>query len=210
MNLPSLSLHHRLALVGATATSAIALTDALTHGLTGSYSAFADDSGAEGLILVGDLVHGLTYAAFCFVLVREAERIDAAGRVAGVLRRVLLVSLAFLAVGFLVGAPLRGSIEGSAFEDVWGLVATAAFIGMILSALALGPALLRRTDLRVGALVLTALLPVVGLTALLAVLAPAFAHPAYLETTLHFGIALLGVGAVSTQGRAPRRVEQVA
>jgi hypothetical protein len=209
MNVPSLSLHHRLALVGATATSAIALTDAFTHGLTGSSSAFADDSGAEGLILVGDLVHGLTYVAFCFVLVREAGRVDAAGRVAAVLRRVLLVSLAFLAVGFLVGAPLRGRIEGSAFEEAGGAVATFAFIGMILSALALGPALLRRADLRVGALVLTALLPVLGLTVLLAVLAPAFAHPAYLETTLHFGIALLGVGAVSTQGRAPRRVEQV-
>jgi hypothetical protein len=209
MFLQSMSLHHRLAFVGAAATSAIALTDAFTHGLTGSSSAFADDSGAEGLILVGDLVHGLTYAAFCFVLVREAGRIDAAGRAAAALRRVLLASLAFLSAGFLLASPFRGRIEGSAFEDAAGVVATVAFLGMILSALALGPLLLRRPELRVGARVLTGLLPVLGLTILLAVLVPAFAHPAYLETTLHFGIALLGVGAVSTQVRDPRRVDQV-
>lgn len=46
------------------------------------------------------------------------------------------------------------------------------------------------------------MLPVFGVTILLQFVATDWAHPAYLETTLHFGLALLGVDAVrrSTDG----------
>lgn len=40
------------------------------------------------------------------------------------------------------------------------------------------------------------MLPVFGVTILLQLVATDWAHPAYLETTLHFGIAVLGVDAV--------------
>jgi hypothetical protein len=40
------------------------------------------------------------------------------------------------------------------------------------------------------------MLPVFGVTILLQFSATAWAHPAYLETTLAFGLALLGVDAV--------------
>ena len=58
-----LSIHHKLALIGATVTSALALTDAATHGITGEYSWFADDSGVRAAQVFAAILHGLTYAA---------------------------------------------------------------------------------------------------------------------------------------------------
>ena len=61
-------------------------------------------------------------------------------------------------------------------------------------ALGMGLALARNRSLGYGARILSALLPVAALTALVGWLAPDWAHPAYAETVLHFGLALLGVG----------------
>ena len=65
----SMQPHHKLALLGAAGTSAMALSDAVIHGLTGHYSVFADTSGNAPVQALGDLVHGLTYLALSFVLV---------------------------------------------------------------------------------------------------------------------------------------------
>jgi hypothetical protein len=57
-----------------------------------------------------------------------------------------------------------------------------------------------------GAPCLAAIVPIIGLTALIAWAAPGFAHPAYAETALHFGVALLGTrvaAAVSAPHKAP-------
>jgi hypothetical protein len=78
---------------------------------------------------------------------------------------------------------------------------------MLLSGLLIGPFLLRVRGLRPGSLVLSAMLPVLGFTILLGFVAPDWAHPAYLETTLHFGIALLGVQAVSDRSRSQTSAE---
>ena len=72
------------------------------------------------------------------------------------------------------------------------MVAGIAFLLMFLLGTALGALLLRTADLRVPAALLVSTLPVIGLTILLGVLAPGWGHPAYAETTLYVGIALLG------------------
>lgn len=190
-----LSTHHKLALAGATVTSSIALFDAATHGITGEYSIFADESGVRWALVLAALAHGLPYLAFCAVLVLEAPLIRSAGRVAAGLRWVLLVSMAILAVGFTFLAPFMEP-SGSGPGLVFGAIATVGFAGMLLSALTIGPFLLTAPGLRPGSWVLCAMLPVLGLTFVLAAVATDWAHPAYLETVLHFGIALLGVDAV--------------
>lgn len=200
-----LSRHHLAALVAATGTSAIALTDAVTHGITGHYSVFSDDSGVRSAVVASGLVHGLTYVALLVVLLRERARFAASNRVARGARWIVMISLGFLALGFLTLVPFLNPRGGD------GPVATAlnvlvgpAFAGMILGSLVLGLALLRSAALGVGARVLACMLPVLGVTALLGWLAPDWAHPAYLETTLNFGIALLGVGTagVAASSRA--------
>ena len=199
--------HHKLALLGAAVTSAMALSDAVTHGLTGHYSVFADTSGNAPVQALGDLVHGLTYLALSLVLVREAERFAAVNRVARGCRWVVLVSLATLAPGFVLVAPVlafTGTDAGTPYA-IWSGIAGIAFIGMILGSLVLGLALLPSRALGVGARVLALMLPVAGLTALIAWLASGWAHPAYLETTLHFGLATLGLGTAAVLTSADAR-----
>ncbi|QBR94007.1 hypothetical protein [Nocardioides euryhalodurans] len=198
--------HHRLALAGAVLTSAIALTDAVTHGLTGGWSPFSEESEATTMVVVGCLVHGLTYAALALVLVREAPAFAATNRIARATRWVLLPSLVTLALGFLTAVPAMTAyhVTSGVVYDVSGLVATFAFLGLILGALVLGLAALRTRALGTGGQVLALMLPVLGVTVLLQVLAPLWAHPAYLETTLQLGLALVGVGATApaTTGRS--------
>lgn len=191
--------HHRLALAGAVLTSAIALTDAVTHGLTGGWSPFSEESEATTLVVVGCVVHGLTYAALAGVLVREAPAFAVANRVARATRVVLLLSLVALAVGFLTVVPAMTAydVTSGALYDVSGIVASLAFLGMILGALVLGLAVMRTRALGIGGQVLALMLPVLGATVLLQVLVPLWAHPAYLETTLQIGLALVGVGATA-------------
>ena len=205
----SMQLHHKLALLGAAGTSAMALGDAVIHGLTGHYSVFADTSGNAPVQALGDLLHGLTYLALSWVLVREAGRFTAVNRVARGCRWVVLVSLATLAAGFDLVAPVLAftGTDAGGPSAIWGGIAGVAFVGMILGSLVLGLALLPSRALGVGARVLALVLPVAGLTALIAWLASGWAHPAYLETTLHFGLATLGLGTaavlVSAEGRSP-------
>lgn len=196
-----LASHHRWALAGATATSAIALSDAVTHGVTGGYSPFSDDSDLQTLVATADVVHGLTYVALAVVLLREAERFRGTNRLARGSRWVVLVSLAVLAVGFLFLAPviaLRDAYDSGVYTG-FSVVGAPAFFGMIFGSLTLGLAVLRNRSLGVGGRVLALMTPVFGGMMLLDWLAPAWAHPAYLETTLHFGLALIGVGALAAQ-----------
>jgi hypothetical protein len=202
----NLTLHHRLALVGATATSAIALGDAMTHGITGEYSIFADDSGVAWGSAVSYAVHGLTYVAFIGVLVAERHRLDAVNRGARVARWLLLVALGVLAVVFLTLSPVRGTLRE------WGLIAPVeaaagiSFAAMFFGGIALGAALWRRAEFRLESRLLVGIVAALGLVFLLVWIAPGFAHPAYMETMLHFGLATTGAGL---QVRAGRRTSVV-
>jgi len=204
-----LSRHHVVALIGATLTSGIALSDAMLHGLTGRNLVFADNSGQLGWIVTGDLVHGFTYAAMIWVLIRERGRFDLANRFVRALRFVLIASLGALTGGFVLVAPIlqiAGVPVTGAFWTAWGWLASIAFAGMILSSLLLGVAVLRINPLGYGGRLLGLLVPLLGITVLLGFVAPDWAHPAYLETIINFGVALIGVGTTAgLEGLVTRR-----
>jgi hypothetical protein len=63
---------------------------------------------------------------------------------------------------------------------------------MLLGGPVLGIAVRRDRGMRPGSVVLMAMVPLFAMTVLLGFVAPDAAHPAYLETALAFGIALLG------------------
>jgi hypothetical protein len=187
-----LASHHRPALAGAVGLSSLALFDAVTRGVTGSGSVFSDGSDVRWLAVAGSIVHGLAYVALAHVVRAERERI-AVNRAARLAVRVLTPALSVLGVGFLVLWPLADLILTPVEAAVSGVIGV-AFGLHFLGALVLGLATARRPGGRPGSLVLASLLPVIGITALLGLLAPGFVHPAYAETTVCFGLALLGAG----------------
>ena len=191
--------HHIAALIGCVGLSGIALTDAFVQATTGQDSIFAADDGPVGAIVASDVWHGLTYAALTWVLIAEAARFAAANRVARICRWVLVVCLAASAVSFVVIVPallVTESTDG-AFAAVFGALGTPIFFGTILAAVVLGLALIRTNPVGVGGRVLVLILPVTAIIIALAFLAPAYAHPGWVETVVNVGIALIGVGAVT-------------
>ena len=204
----NLARHHRLALAGALGLSAIALFDAVTHGLTGHWSVFSDDGRTPTIRAAGEAVHGIAYAGALWVLLAERRRIHV-NRSATVFAWVLSVAFAALAAGFLLAAPLTaadpaGPDPAALFEPVIGT----AFALQFLAAIGLGLALVRHEETGVGSHLLAAMLPVLAVTLLLGAVAPGWAHPAYLETTTILGIALLGTaarpGRAASAGNLPR------
>ena len=71
-------------------------------------------------------------------------------------------------------------------------MAGVAFASMFILAVALGFCLVRVRELRPSAVLLLAVLPAIGLAIILNAIGSAFAHPAYAETAVYLGIALLG------------------
>jgi hypothetical protein len=199
-----MSTHRALAVAGSLGLSAIALTDAMTHGVTGHYSVFSDESGHNAVILVGDAIHGLAYAGLALVLRDAGAVFRAYGRVVRGVRRLLIGAFAVLAVGMLITAPLivlTGGFKDSPLVSFDEVLATTTFLAMILGTLVLGIGVLRRNELGVGGQVLRLMIPVVLGTIGLGFVAPDWAHPGYLETTINLGIALIGVGSASHVGR---------
>ena len=197
--------HHIAALIGCIGLSGTALTDAFVQATTDHDSIFADDAGPVGPIVASDVWHGLTYAALTWVLIAEARRFTAANRVARICRWVLVVCLAASAVSFVVIVPalLLTDSTGSAFAAVFGMLGTPIFFGTILAAVVLGLALIRPNPVGVGGRVLALILPVTAIVIALAFLAPAYAHPGWVETVVNVGIALIGVGVATRSAGGP-------
>lgn len=191
------------ALAAAAGLSAIALTDAVTHGLTGSYSVFSDESGVSVLWALSGFVHAAAYLLGAAVLVARGRDVDGGSRARGILRWVLVAGLVSLGVSFVV-ITVAGVVTGS----VWvppaavGSVVGVSFALVMLGPAVLGLTLLRRPGWRVAAVTMAASLPLLVLTVLLGVLGSDFAHPAYAEVAAALGVALVGL--------APRRAEPVA
>ncbi len=197
--------HHVVALIGCAGLSSIALTDAFVQATAGHGSIFADDSGRLGAIVASDVWHGLTYAALAWVLVAEAGVFARSGGLARACRRVLLVCLAVSAVSFVVVVPtllLTDSMDGG-FAAAFGAIGTPVFFGTILAAIVLGLAVLRDNPIGIGGRVLAWVLPVIAIVVALAFLAPAHAHPGWVETVVNVGIALIGVRAAAPFAVSP-------
>ncbi len=186
-----LSRHHRLGLAGVVGIGSIALFDAVTHGLTGRSSVFSDEATVPWIAAAGSMVHGLAYLTMLAVLWAEREHLRP-GRWVSLLWWVLFGSFAGFAVTYLGPTWVEALGHDTRMSAVVEPVVTAAFLGHFLAAVGLGFALRRRPEARPGSRILLAILPVIGLTVLVAWLAPTWAHPAYLEITTLLGVALLG------------------
>jgi len=182
-----------LAVVGAAATSGIALFDALHHGLTGRYSVFSTDTELPAVAFAGSLVHGFTYTALGAVLLVQSKASDG-GPAYRWLCRLLCAVFAVLAAVFLVGEPIRIATGFSIDTNpVGAVIGNLTFLLMFAFGFALGLTLLRRPERRPSATLLIAVGPVLALTVVGGALGSDFAHPAYAETLINVGVALLAL-----------------
>jgi hypothetical protein len=179
-------------LAAATAVALIALTDAVTHGLTGNYSVFAE-GGPAWAYYGSSAVHGVLYALLTAVLVVNGHRIDAGRGAVRWVRRVLVALLAVLAFSFLLDAVVR--FDAPAWLQ--GFTTVGFVLGFPVSTV-LGVLLLRRPGMRLPAVLLTAVGGGLVLALLLAAVGSDFAHPAYAEALQFFGVTLLGRAASTT------------
>lgn len=195
----NLALHHRLALLAALGLSTIAIFDAITHGLTGHWSAFADSSDLPVAQAIGSVVHGLAYLGGVWVLYLERHRIRA-NRPATAFWWLLVAAFAPLGTAFLLLGPFRALGQSESVFTPLDPVIGIAFGLQFLAATGLGLSLLRHPETGAGSRFLAAIPVVLGLTILLTVVAPDWAHPAYLET-----ITIVGVSLLCTATRSRRR-----
>ncbi len=193
----TLSTTTKLALFGAALLSFIALQDAMTHGFTGSYSRASDEYGPSWIWLASNLAHGFAYVTFTLLLLVEGSRIDAGSRLRRILRWILVVSFALMAAFFLLASPVLFATNADLDHlPGWADALAVLLIGFVLQfpvGIALGIATWRVPGLELGSRTLVGIAAAGGLLALLAAVARDFAHPAYLEATVAFGVALLGV-----------------
>ncbi|MPV38994.1 hypothetical protein [Georgenia subflava] len=182
------------ALAAAATVSAVALTDAVTHGLTGRPSVFTD-GGPDWAYYVATVSHGVLFALLAAVLVRDAARIDVGRSAVRWTRRLLVVLLVMLAVPFVVGIVVR--IDDA--PQLLGALGTAAFVLAFPVSAVLGILLLRRPEMRPGAALLAGVAVAFVLTFGLGALGSDWAHPAYPEVLMYLGVALLGRTAPVTQ-----------
>jgi hypothetical protein len=183
---------NRVALAAAATLSAVALWDAIHTGLTGRPSGFSDQFGVTAMMIIGGLVHGLTYAALLAVLVVQRRRIDAGSAVRRWIRRLLVVDFGLLATMFLIGTPFLPRMERAGWGDVASTIGGLSFLLMFVLSVALGLVSVRTPQLRTAALVLMSTVPLIGLAIALAALDTGFGHPAYPEAAVYLGVALLG------------------
>jgi hypothetical protein len=187
-----MSMINRVAIAAATALSALALYDAIHAGLTGRPSAFSDAFGMTPMMIIGGVVHGLTYAALVAVLVVQRRRIDARSAARRWIRRLLVVDFGLLATMFLIGTPFLPRMERAGWGDVSSAIGGISFLLMFVLSAALGVASVRIPQLRAAALILIGTVPLIGLAIALAALGTGFGHPAYPEAAIYLGVAMLG------------------
>ncbi len=175
----------RLAAVAAVLSSTVALTDAISVGVTGEGSVFTTGPTWVQHASVG--AHGVMFALFAVLLVRLAVAVDAGRRGRRWCRRILVAVFVVLAVPNLAGivAPLDQAPEALTVP------VTLAFVAGFPVSAVLGLLLLRAPGLRLPAAVLAAGIAAFAGVLLLAALAPTWAHPGYVEVPQYLGIALL-------------------
>ena len=187
----------RAALGAAVVLSVVSIGDAVLRATSDAIPPWDDEAGTTWVVVATNLVMVATFALLAAVLVRNASRIDEGSGVRRWIRRLLAVDLGILAAGFLVVNVVEG--------DVVGAVAGITFVAMFVVGVALGATLLHRPDVRVPAVLMVAVVPVIALTFALEALAPGWGHPGYAETALYLDIALLGLGTAGTTSSAPDR-----
>jgi hypothetical protein len=184
----------RAALIAAVLTSVISIADAVWHGLTGRFL-LDDDRSAGWVMASSSVLLAVTFALLAAVLAEQADRIDAGSRAIRWIRRVMLGILAVLSIVCAARLAVEATSANTAIYNAWGAVAGIGFVLMFLVGAVLGACLLRRLDLRPAARLMAASVVIIPLTILVQALVPGWAHPAYAETALYIGLALLGHNA---------------
>ncbi|WP_157155661.1 hypothetical protein [Diaminobutyricimonas sp. LJ205] len=185
------------ALVGATVMSTIALTDAIwAANLPGTPSPWSLEAGNDFMLRGVGFGHAIPYLLLAAVLLKAGPIVDAGRRFVAVVRWILIVGFALF--GILFGWDAVGDPRAE-YSELLSLISTGAFIVTLLVPIVLGFALIRRRELRLPVLFLIAPVLLFPLTLLLAAIST-WGHPAYLETAVNFGVALLGIAVAWSPG----------
>jgi hypothetical protein len=193
----------RAAMISAVLTSVMSIADAVHHGLTGEL--LLDEDSSAGWVRVGSsLLLAATFGLLAAALAEQASRVDAGSRAIRWVRRLMQGVLAVLSIVFAGGLVVEAYAGTAVIHEAWGAVGGASFVLMFLISVVLGACLLRRPDLRVAAVLMAAPAAMIPLTFLVQVLAPGWAHPAYAETALYIGVALLGRSPTPQHRQDPR------
>lgn len=178
----------RAALAVAVAASVFSIADAVLQATSDAVAPWDADRGTAWGYAAAAVLLTVTFALLAAVLVRAADDIDAGSAPRRWVRRALIADLVVLGGGGLLSTGISAGFLGA--------VAGISFLAMFLLAVVLGAMLLRRPRMRGAAALLVATAPVIALTFLVESLAPGWGHPAYAETTVYVGLALLGMAAV--------------
>ncbi|TFV91225.1 hypothetical protein [Blastococcus sp. CT_GayMR16] len=187
----------RTALGAAVVLSVVSIGDAVARATSDAVPPWDDEAGTTWVIVAINLVMVATFALLAAVLVCNAERIDEGSGAVRWIRRLLAVDLAILATGYL----LVNVVD----SDILGATAGVTFLAMFILGAVLGGLLLRRPDVRVPAVLMVGVVPVIALSLVLEAMAPGWGHPGYAETALYIGIALLGLSAAAAGSSRPDR-----
>jgi hypothetical protein len=190
----------RVSIVGASLTSAIALSDAVYHGFTGRNVGPASEPAATWVTVAGSLIHGFTYAALAAVLITASARVDRGSPIRSGLRWLLAGCFGVMAAVFTLGSPVLAT-AGDDPPAVLGVPAAGAFVGMFLLSVALGVATIRLPALRPSSVLLILVAPTLLVITGLGALDSDFAHPGYAEALVNFGVALLGFHRAAISGQ---------
>lgn len=191
--------HHVLAATLAGINIIALLVDTAIVATTGEQTFITDDTqGSNVAVLAAGAALGVAFLAMAFVVLRESPRFADARRVVRIARPVLLYGLFFLGGGFLTVYPLQtltGLEEDSMAIQVSGTIAFSALALVFVTALVIGLAVIGRNPLGIGARILGLMVPVIGVTAVLAFVAPSLVSPVYTTMVVLAGVSLIGVRA---------------
>jgi hypothetical protein len=188
----------RAALGAAVVLSVVSVGDAILRATSDVVPPWDDEFGTAWVLVATNLVMTVTFGLLSAVLARNAERIDEGSAVRRWTRRLLAVALGVLAVGYVLVNVVDSELSGT--------VAGVAFLAMFVLGATLGALLLRRADVRLPAVLMVAVVPLIALTFAVEALLPGWGHPGYAETSLYLGIALLGTQLAGAHAPADPRV----
>jgi hypothetical protein len=163
--------------VGAVVLTAAAVTDWVVGGVS--------DVGAPAAAMLVAHIGGYVLLLPAALALRERNA-DAFGRPGRVATVTMIGSLVAMTIGF-IGLALLGEVA------VVGVLTGAGFLGLFLSALAIGIALWRRGVARPAAALLLAPIPLLALLVAIEALSIVPSHPAAMEGAVYFGLALFAV-----------------
>ncbi len=180
------------AVAAASVLATMAIADAIWNATaTGQPGPWADPESHEPLTRALSLAHSAVYAVFASALITTGRGIDRGRPLVRVLRWILVGGYAMFTISFLW---LGGVDPRHQPENLLAGVVNVAFLVTLVVPVVLGFALIRRRELRAAVLLLIAPAVLLPVTVVLGAIGP-WGHPAYVETAVGFGVALLCVGA---------------